>query len=239
MADYHEKAFFGIETGIIIKSPAKHVPYIFITSIRRKKDGLWEKYSKGEGKTVKITIEEIICILEVLGRKSANWRGYHVFKEYKTEIYVGWEDETRNVVIFRIGKYEKKLRFPSTRFLTLLLEHVLTEKIEFATSGTYKEGIKEEGTEKDPDEYRVFSEQISARDGLYVVETTEYGVSVNLEEIEAKIKVESPKALLLNLKNNKEFWIPKSTIHSDYDPGLKNKPQKFMIEKWIIEKNLI
>ena len=86
---------------------------------------------------MELSIEEIICILEVLYRKSANWRGYHVFKDRKTEIYAGWEDESRLVLLIKIGGYMKKIRFPNLNFLTLLLEHLLSEKIEFATSGTY------------------------------------------------------------------------------------------------------
>ncbi|MHA1291962.1 MAG: hypothetical protein ACTSQJ_04770 [Promethearchaeota archaeon] len=103
MADFHTKSFFGVENGLIINSPARIVPWIFISCIKRKEDGTWEKISKGEGKTVKLSIEEIICIVEVLRKNSANWRGYHVFKEYKTEIYVGWEDNSREILQFKIG----------------------------------------------------------------------------------------------------------------------------------------
>ena len=80
MVDYHTKTFYGQESSIILTSPSKSASYVFLSCINRKSDGKWEKPSHGEGKTVKITIEEIICILEVLHRKSANWRGYHVFK---------------------------------------------------------------------------------------------------------------------------------------------------------------
>lgn len=238
MTDIHNKSFFGHEVGVIFQSPAKNLPHIFITCIKRKKDGIWEKPSQGEGKTVKLSIEETICILEVLNRRLANWRGYHVFQDDKTEIYVGWEDQTRNICVFRIGGYEKKFRFPSTRFLTLLLDHIIKEKIEFATSGTFKEKLEEE--EKDErEEYRVFSEQIYAQDGLHVVETTEYGVSIDLVEIRAKIKAESQKALLIDLENGQEFWIPKSTIHSNYNVQKRQDYQSLKVEKWIIEKNLI
>ncbi|MFW9971050.1 MAG: hypothetical protein ACFFDF_12725 [Candidatus Odinarchaeota archaeon] len=222
-----------------MSSPSKQVPYIFLSCIGRKDNGSWEKPSEGEGKTVRLSIEEIICILEVLNRRSANWTGYHVFKERKTEIYVGWEDESRQVLLVKIGSYKKKLRFPNLNFLTLLLEHILNEKIEYATSGTFetksleKEEVDEEG------EYGVFSEHITARDGLNIVETTEFSVSRDPVEIEAKIKVESPKALLITLNSGDEFWIPKSIIHSDYDLREKDKLQKFIVDKWIIEKNKI
>ena len=95
MADYHTKTFFGQKKGLIVTSPAKKLPHIFLSNINRKGDGSWEKPSKKEGKTVRLSIEEIICILEVLHKRSANWRGSHVFKERKTEIYVGWESEDR------------------------------------------------------------------------------------------------------------------------------------------------
>ena len=237
MADYHNKTFFGQNSSVGIESPAKNLPYIFISIKNRKEDGTWESSKKGEGKIVKISIEEIICILEVLHKKSANWRGYHVFKDRKTEIYLGWEDESRQVLQVKIGDYIKKLRFPNLNFLTLMLEHILTEKIEFATSGISKSKEKEKPMDVSP-EYSVFTEHITARDGLHIVETTQYGTSIDTVEITAMIKVESPKALLVTLESDQEFWIPKSTVHNEYD--IKSKDlQKFVVDKWIIEKNKI
>ncbi|MHA1343998.1 MAG: hypothetical protein ACTSQG_08425, partial [Promethearchaeota archaeon] len=159
--------------------------------------------------------------------------GYHVFKEYKTEIYVGWEDNSREILQFKIGDYKKKLRFPNTTFLTLLLEHILSEKIEFATSTTYKTKVEASYN----DQFSVFAEQIKGRDGLQVVETTEYDIFVETYDIKAKIKVESPKALLIMCENGKEFWIPKSTIHNKYNIDDKKQYQKLIVDKWIIEKN--
>ena len=235
MTDYHTKTFYGQKSSIILTSPSKSVSYIFLSIINRKEDGTWERTSEGEGKTVKITIEEIICILEVLNKNSANWRGFHVFKERKTEIYVGWEKESRQVIQIKIGDYVKKLRFPNLNFLTLMLEHILSEKIEFATSGTTEKKSKD-GEVREEDEYGVFSEQIIARYGLQVVETTEFGVSKETIEIKAKVKVESPKALLIILESDLEFWIPKSTIHCKYDVENKKKLQTLIVDKWIIEK---
>ncbi len=238
MTDYHTKTFYGQKSSITLTSPSKSAPYVFLSCINRKKDGIWENTSKGEGKTVKISTEEIICILEVLLKKSANWRGFHVFKERKTEIYVGWEKESREVVQIKIGEYIKKLRFPNLNFFTLILVHILSEKIEFATSGKSKM-IAMDGATQDEGEYGVFSEHIIARNGLQVVETTEFGVSKDTIEIKAKVKVESPKALLITLESNKEFWIPKSTIHNNYDAENKTKLQTLIMDKWIIEKQRI
>ncbi|MFX1327492.1 MAG: hypothetical protein ACFE91_05035 [Promethearchaeota archaeon] len=238
MADFHTKTFFGQRTSVSITSPSQQVPYIFLSCISRKKDNSWEKPSEGEGKTVKLSIEEIICILEVLNRRSANWRGYHVFKERKTEIYVGWEDDSRQVLRIKIGDYNKKLRFPNLNFMTLLLDHILNEKIEFATSGKFEMKTKEK-VELEEEDYSLFTEHITTRDGLHVVETTEFSASREPVEINAKIKVESPKALLITLDSGEEFWIPKSTVHSEYDVNEKKKSQKLVLDKWIIEKHKI
>ena len=239
MADFHTKTFYGQKTSVRITSPSKQVPYIFLSCIRRKDDGSWERPADGEGKTVRLSIEEIICILEVLNRRSANWRGYHIFKERKTEIYVGWEDQSRQVLRIRIGEYAKKLRFPNLNFLTLILHHILNEKIEHATSGTFEAKSKDTEEFDEKGEYGVFSEHITARDGLHIVETTEFSAFRDTTDLEAKIKVESPKALLITLESEEEFWIPKSTIHSEYDVKEKDKLQKFVVDKWIIEKHKI
>jgi len=239
LADFHIKTFYGQKKSVRVTSPSKQVPYIFLSCINRKNDGSWEKPSEGEGKTVRLSIEEIICILEVLYRRSANWRGYHVFKDRKTEIYVGWEDESRQVLRVKIGEYIKKLRFPNLNFMTLLLDHILNEKIEFATSGTFETKTMEKVEIDEEAEFGLFSEHITARDGLHIVETTEFSVSRSTVEINAKIKVESPKAILITLNSGEEFWIPKSTIHSEYDVSDKNKLQKLIVDKWIIEKHKI
>jgi len=239
LSDYHTKTFFGQKTSLRVTSPSKQVPYIFLSCINRKDDGYWEKLSEGEGKTVRLSIEEIICILEVLYRRSANWRGYHIFKERKTEIYVGWEDQSRQVLRIRIGEYAKKLRFPNLNFITLLLDHILDEKIKFATSGTFEAKTKEPIQVEEEADYGLFTEHITARDGLHIVETTEFSASRDTLDIAANIKVESSKALLITLDSGEEFWIPKSTIHNDYDVSEKSKPQKLVVDKWIIEKNKI
>ncbi|KKK87574.1 hypothetical protein LCGC14_2751890, partial [marine sediment metagenome] len=128
-------------------------------------------------------------------------------------------------------------RFPNLNFMTLLLDHLLSEKIEFATSGTFSVKEKEEVDEED--EYGLFSEHITALDGLHIVETTEYAVSIDTVEIQAKVRVESPKALLIALDSGEEFWIPKSTVHNDYDVREKKKSQNLLVDKWIIEKQKI
>jgi hypothetical protein len=120
-----------------------------------------------------------------------------------------------------------------------MLEHLLSEKIEFATSGTFESKTKGKKDVDDEAEYGVFAEHITARDGLHIVETTEYDSSIDTVDIKAKIKVESPKALLITLESGEEYWIPKSTVHSVYDVNNKETLQKFVVDKWIIEKHQV
>jgi hypothetical protein len=236
MVDSHIKTFFGRKTSLIIFSHSKKEPHVFLSCINRNDDGEWQQVSKGEGKTVKISIEEMICILEVLNKKSAIWRGYHVFKEQRSEIQVGWLDESREVLLVQLGSYKKKLRFPNVDFLKFLMEHLLIEKIEFATSSPAKSRGKGKSTVVAED-YSLFTENITSRDGLKVVETTEYPTSINVIEVNAKIKAESPKALLISIDTDQELWVPKSTIHSTYNVKNKEGYQKMIIDEWIVERN--
>jgi len=139
MADIHKKSFWGNKTALILESPAKKVPYIFITSIKKKGNGDWEKFSQKEGKIIKLSLKEIICILEVLEKRIDNWRGYHIFNQESTEIYVYWKDTSKSICTFEIGSYTIDLKFPDNKLLTLLLIHLLTEKIEFATNEFVRE----------------------------------------------------------------------------------------------------
>lgn len=232
MTDFHTKSFFGKRSGIILTSSAKSVPYMFLKFTKKRENGSWEKPTRGEGKTIKLSIEEMICVLEVLKRKIAQWRGYHLFKETKTEIYFGWEDESREVLRVKAGDYSKKLKFPFTTFLTLLIDHLLTEKIEFATSGAFdgKEGQDKESFSLES------SEQKIPKDTPQFIESMEQDALVETIDVSVKIKGESPKALLITLDSGQEFWIPKSTIRSDYDVNHKDQFQKIVADKWIIEK---
>ena len=94
MVKQHNYSFFGQNTGLIINSPSDSDPFFFMRCIKRKSDGNWEKPSNGEGKVIKISLEETIMILDILNRKNLNWTGYHTFNDDKTQITFGWEDKT-------------------------------------------------------------------------------------------------------------------------------------------------
>ena len=71
-------------------------------------------------------------ILHVLKKDSKTWSTVHVFKEEKTPISIKWEGE--NKIWFNVGNYPKMLTIPQIEILVLLMEHILAEKIAFATS---------------------------------------------------------------------------------------------------------
>ena len=64
MGDVHSRSFFGQATGMIIRSSSKTDDFIFVNCIKKKPDGSWEKPTQKEGKTVRLSLEEIIMILQ-------------------------------------------------------------------------------------------------------------------------------------------------------------------------------
>ena len=129
MADQHSQSFFGQNTGLIINSPSKSDAFLFIRSIKRKSDGIWEKPSAGEGKVIKCSLEEIIMILNVLNRNVLNRQSFHTYKENKTSISFKWEDEKAQTLWINIDKYSKMINSAQAELLRLLLTHILDEKI--------------------------------------------------------------------------------------------------------------
>jgi len=234
MADKHNKSFFGQSTGMFLQSSLKTDPFIFLRFIKKKESGTWEKPSIGEGKTIKCGLEEIVMILKVLKKNSKGWSTVHVFKEEKTPISIKWEGE--NKIWFNVSNYPKMLTIPQIEILVLLMEHILAEKIEFATSS----GISNEAPPKVNDAPVESNNDIKKGkvidDNLEIIEELDLGDKV--KKIEGIIKGETEKGLLLQMNNNSEFWFPKSAIKSTYD-SVKESKQSFFIDTWILEKNKV
>jgi len=57
-------------------------------------------------------------------------------------------------------------------------------------------------------------------------------------KINGVIEGETEKALLIQFNNDKEVWIPKSVIRSNYN-SVNEVPQNFLIDNWILKKNNI
>ncbi len=252
MTDNHSQSFFGQTTGIILSSPSKTDPFIFLKCIKKKPDGIWEKPSLGEGKTIKCSLEEIVMILQVLDGKTTSWSGYHQYKETKTQISVNWEGNDQDKLWIRVGDYSKMFGFSQIEILRLLLKHILEEKIEFATGSNKSQANfnnnninNNNKTANIKPKENVIREEIGASSGeedmLFIEESIKNSSSSGnngnkKRKLRGSIKTETAKALLIMLPSGREQWFPKTTISSQFNPE-KEIEQIFLIDKWILEKN--
>lgn len=225
MTNSHSQSFFGQSTGLTIQSSSKTEPFIFLKCIKKKGDGKWEKPSKGEGKTVKCNLDEIIMILQVLDRKSKSWTSYHDYNKVKTQISFQWEEGKEEKVWINIGNYSKMLNFAQVEIFRLLLKHILKEKIEYATSLRIPEVKNKSKKPTNPE--IVENPDISKQKKSKIIETS---------QIEGNIEAETKNALLINFDNNNEIWIPKSIIRSQNKQN-KGLAQTFLIDTWFLKKN--
>lgn len=132
MVDQHSYSFFGQTNGLIIKSPSKEDPFIFFTCIKKKQEGAWEKPSSGEGKTIRMSLEEMVMILEVLKGNNSSWNTQHTYQEENTPITFSWDEKNKDKMWVVIGPYKKLLTFPQVEIFRMLLKHILKEKIKYA-----------------------------------------------------------------------------------------------------------
>jgi len=117
-----------------------------------------------------------------------------------------------------------------------LLQHIVKEKIEFATiPKKLKIYEKVNNNKQIPIKQKEFFEDEKNND-LFVVEQVDAEKEVS--NLKAIITTESQKALLLLYNGGEEVWTPKSIIHSQYEPQEKGR-QTFTIESWFLKKNNI
>ncbi|MHA1234813.1 MAG: hypothetical protein ACTSQL_06975 [Promethearchaeota archaeon] len=232
MVDKHSQSFFGQSTGLTLLSSLKSDSFIFFKCIKKKPDGSWEKPSLGEGKTIKCNLDEIIMILDVLQRNCDSWSSYHNFNDVKTQISFKWEDGAKKKLLIYIGNYSKMLNFSQTEIFRLLLAHILEEKIEFATISKMPSGkIFARG----PRDNKQRNQDNNTPALAVVKESIEHNDN-EVSQINGVIEGETEKALLIQFSNDKEIWIPKSVIRSNYDSS-NDITQNFMIDNWILKKN--
>lgn len=234
MVDKHSQSFFGQSTGITIQSSSRNEPYLFFKCIQRKADGTWEKPSQGEGKTIKCNLEEIVMILGVLTKAQKSWSSYHTFQDVKTQISFQWDESNENRLWINIDKYSKMLNFAQIQIMKMLFTHILNEKIEYATTSGLSNNqralkIKDQENSNYP--------KTQSNSKIIVEETIEHD-KTKVNQVSGYIEGETAKALLINFPNDKKFWIPKSKIHSSYNPS-NGESQSFLIDTWILEKNKV
>ena len=232
MVDKHSQSFFGQSTGLTLLSSSKSDSVIFFKCIKKKPDGSWEKPSLGEGKTIKCNLDEIIMILDVLQRNSDSWSSYHNFNDVKTQISFKWEDGSKKKLLIYIGNYSKMLNFSQTEIFRLLLMHILEEKIEFATISKMPSGKTVVSNPKVNEQRN----QDNVTRALPVVKESIEHNENEVSQINGVIEGETEKALLIQFNKDKEIWIPKSVIRSNYDSS-NDVSQNFVIDNWILKKN--
>ncbi|MBD3196903.1 MAG: hypothetical protein GF317_17750 [Candidatus Lokiarchaeota archaeon] len=233
MAKSHRYKFWGQNIALIIYSSSVEDPYIFMQWIKRKKDNSWEKPKNKEGRYIKFSLDEIVIILKILKQERYEWSTYHIFNGEKTDILINWEDKTYERLWLKIPEYAKVLESANAEVLQLLLNHILLEKIEYATS--YKKIELRENEQ-------VINENINFEDKEHnLSEKLEHNNNINhfnnsKNKINGTIKKETDKAILIILNSGNEKWIPKSTVHNDF---LHNQDivQEFIIDNWVLEKN--
>ena len=245
MVDRHNQSFFGQSSGITFISSSKSDPFIFIKCIKKKNNGSWEKPSLGEGKTIKCNLDELVMILEVLKGNKKVWSSYHNFNNSKTSISFKWDEDSEEKVYINIADYSKMLSYSQIIILKMLLEHLLREKIVYATVPNikYKKPINNEEDLDTPDNEEQFKQKNEDNeedeDGLPIIVEEKVDLEYDkITQIYGAIRGESNKALLLNLSDGHEIWFPKSVIHSDYSPE-KEVNQSFLVDTWILKKNKI
>jgi len=261
MGATHSKSFFGQNTGLIVNSSSKTDPYFFIRCIKKKPGGTWEKPSSGEGKVIKCSLDEIVMILEVLNRKQLNWNSYHTYKDNKTHISFGWEDEQSKTLWINVANYSKMLNYAQTEILRLLLTHILKEKIKYATHANNGSINDLPLNELSSNNFKFNANNVNEKlpfirncNQTLLEQSTDNQVKKNkhfitdssskhnlfkdMTSINGAIKGETEKALLIAFESGQEIWIPKSTIHCQYSPK-KLFSQSFLIDNWILNRNKI
>ncbi|MFO7797987.1 MAG: hypothetical protein ACQERB_13420 [Promethearchaeati archaeon] len=255
--DNHNQSFFGQSTALILQSSSKSDPSIFFQCIKKKSNGKWEKPSKGEGKNIKCSMEEIVMILQVLNKKEESWSTYHKFKDINTQISFSWDPNDNKKLWIHIGEYSKMLDFAQIEILCLLLTHILEEKIIFATASNETDSNKQKNQSKSNNKItgkisksqkkkntnynQKLPGQIRVEESIEPLSSNPHKTNKNNEKVSkviANIKKETEKALLLKLTSGNEIWIPKSSIKSNFIVK-KDISQTFLVDEWIISKNSI
>ena len=129
----HQRSFFGQKVGMIFDSANWDHEYAYLTFVRKKNDGTWEKPSNGEGKRVKLNMGELIMVIKVLEGSLDRWSTVHSFKEQRSSISCSKNPSKQGEIWINVDKYAKNLRSPESDILQMILNHIIAEKIANAT----------------------------------------------------------------------------------------------------------
>ncbi len=226
MVNHHRKSFFGSKTGIIFDSNPSSSPDIFLTFIKKKEDGSWEKPSQKEGRTIKLSLVDVAFMLRVLRGEKDAWETFHSYDGRDTPILFERDSKDRERLKVKAGDYLKLLNYGEVEVFKALLTHVFQEKIIASTEAKKREDHSGAALKKEPN--RITVEETSEEKIESVVEET--------AELSGVCEAKTEKALLIAFEGKKAIWVPKSVILSDYDSDSKTA-QNFEVDTWILKKN--
>src|SRR4030042_4648046 len=131
----HRYSFFGQKTALVLQSGNWTAPCIFLTFIKKRDNGTWERLA--EGKTVKLSLPEIIAVRDVAAGEHPEWKTYHKSNGNGTSIAARLEkNKADSTLLLAVGDYLKPVNYPETTVFKELLDHVLKEKITHAPGAT-------------------------------------------------------------------------------------------------------
>ena len=208
MSDIHLKEFYGQSADLVVESKSKYDQFVYFHLLNKN-------FNRNNKVIIKYSLEEIALILLLLRKDLFTWRSY---PEEDVEISFEWEDKNSNILWIHAANYSKALSLGQIVVLKLLITHLLDEKVIFATSKKIVVSGDSSEVLINQDKYLEFSEVDK------------------INKVEGRIINQTDKAILINFIDNLDIWVPKSTIHSYFNPN-KSSLQSFLIENWILKKN--
>ena len=217
---------------MILKSNSKSDPFIYFTFIKRKDEQNWEKPSTGEGKSIKLSLDEIAMIQRLLKKTAKSWKGFHTYEGTKTSIELIWTGEDE--IQIKVDQYSKQIKAGQIDVLRLLFKHLLKEKVEFSTElKSLNEFKGSNNAEKEINAPETRS--IPPKKSPSPKKIPDTANQPEISGISGIIEKSTEKALQIKLESGELKWVPKSKIHSEFDP-VSQELQLFQVESWILKK---
>ena len=258
----HRYSFFGQKVGLLLDSAEWTDASLYLRFLKKKPDGYWEKPSKKEGKNIKLNLLEMIEIIELLTDKqttSKKWSTVHRFGQEQTPITF----ERRNdALTISVPGYQKYLKFPETKLLTDLLQHIYEEKIIHATKSELAKSTSNSQTEESSISHRIPShtshttntktKESSPPTNFYDQKSKTSQLEPNSANIQdhnkwiatleqkndcylvpGEIQTRSEKAIAFQIAGHKSTWVPLSCISQAID---QENLKGLWIKQWFINK---
>ena len=254
---HHNYSFFGQKVGMIFDSADWSECFVFLRFLKKKPEGIWEKPSLGEGKSIKINLLELIAILDTINQESGKWSTVHKYQNDTTSITMIKEKDRFQIILPGYSKF-----FGNSEMILFqkLLAHVVEEKIINATgkssdnnsniedsgyqrknnvsSGNNKLSLEEQFQASGVDFPYEIADEILAKN--YSPDEWISALEQNEEfyHVPGEIMAKREKALSFKILDNKQIWVPLSQIDPSNKSSTEDPNQGLWIKKWFLNKKL-